>query len=122
MELPGDALFEHDPAEPAHSLAAKLAALGHPARIAILRHLSSKGCCCCKDVVDTFDLAQSTVSQHLKVLVSAGLVRYAPDRQRSLYAVDRDAAARLFQALSTLLETCCVEPSGCGVPKSDKKK
>ena len=122
MELPGSAFFEHDPAEPADSLAAKLAALAHPARIAILRHLSSQGCCCCKDVVDTLDLAQSTVSQHLKVLVSAGLVRYAPERQRSLYAVDRDAAARLFQAVSTLLETCCVAPSGCSVPENHKKK
>lgn len=121
MELPGDAFFEHDPAEPANSLAAKLGALAHPARIAILQHLSSQGCCCCKDVVDTLDLAQSTVSQHLKVLVSAGLVRYAPERQRSLYAVDRDAAAKLFQAVSTFLETCCVEPSGCGAPGNDKK-
>jgi DNA-binding transcriptional ArsR family regulator len=122
MDLPGTAVFERDPAEPAHSLAAKLAAISHPARIEILRHLSSQGCCCCKDVVDTLDLAQSTVSQHLKVLVSSGLVRYAPDRQRSLYAIDRDAAASLFQAVSTLLETCCAEPSGCGFPGNDKKK
>ena len=52
-----------------------------------------RGCCCCKDVVDTVDLAQSTVSQHLKVLVEAGLVRYAPDRQRSRYEIDRAAVA-----------------------------
>jgi len=112
--------LEHYPAEPAHSLAAKLAALAHPARIAILQHLSSQGCCCCKDVVETLDLAQSTVSQHLKVLVSAGLVRYAPERQRSLYVVDRDAAASLSRAVSTLLESCCLEPSACGAPGSDK--
>ena len=67
----------------------KLAALSHPARLAILRHLSMRGCSCCKDVVETIDLAQSTVSQHLKVLVEAGLVRYAPDRQRSRYEIDR---------------------------------
>lgn len=109
--------MEHHPAEPAHRLAAKLAALAHPARIAILQHLSSQGCCCCKDVVDTLDLAQSTVSQHLKVLVSAGLVRYVPERQRSLYTVDRDAAASLFEAVSNLFETCCVEPSTCGAPE-----
>ena len=59
------------------AIAAKLAALSHPARLAILRHLSMHDCACCKDVVERIDLAQSTVSQHLKVLVEAGLVRYA---------------------------------------------
>ena len=56
-------------------LAGKLAALSHPARIGILLHLAGSGPCCCKQVVERFDLAQSTVSQHLKVLVDAGLVR-----------------------------------------------
>jgi ArsR family transcriptional regulator, arsenate/arsenite/antimonite-responsive transcriptional repressor len=90
-------------------LAAKLSALSHPARLAILRHLSMRGCSCCKDVVDTVDLAQSTVSQHLKVLVEAGLVRYAPDRQRSRYELDRAAVASLSKAVSGLLDSCCVE-------------
>jgi len=90
-------------------LAAKLSALSHPARLAILRHLSMRGCCCCKDVVDTVDLAQSTVSQHLKVLVEAGLVRYAPDRQRSRYEIDRAAVASLSKAVSGLLDSCCVQ-------------
>ena len=121
MDLPGDA-FEQNPVETANGLAAKLAALAHPARLEILRHLSSQDFCCCKDVVDSLDLAQSTVSQHLKVLVSAGLVRYAPDRQRSLYAIDRDAAASLSQSISTLLETCCAEPLRCGFPGKDKNK
>jgi ArsR family transcriptional regulator len=91
------------------ALAAKLAALSHPARLAILRHLSMRGCSCCKDVVDTVDLAQSTVSQHLKVLVEAGLVRYAPDRQRSRYEIDRAAVASLSRAVSGLLDSCCVQ-------------
>ena len=90
-------------------LAAKLSALSHPARLAILRHLSMRGCSCCKDVVDTVDLAQSTVSQHLKVLVEAGLVRYAPDRQRSRYELDRAAVASLSKAVSGLLDSCCVQ-------------
>lgn len=122
MNAPGNAPFERNPAETADGLAVRLAALAHPARIEILRHLSSNGACCCKDVVGTLDLAQSTVSQHLKVLVSAGLVRYAPDRQRSLYAIDRDAAASLSQSVSTLLDTCCAEPLGCRFPGKDKNK
>ena len=44
---------------------------------------------------EKFDLAQSTVSQHLKVLVEAGLVKFAPDRQRSRYEIDREALAGL---------------------------
>ena len=91
------------------ALAAKLSALSHPARLAILRHLSMRGCSCCKDVVGTVDLAQSTVSQHLKVLVEAGLVRYAPDRQRSRYELDRAAVASLSKAVSGLLDSCCVQ-------------
>ena len=68
-----------------------------------------RGCCCCKDVVGTVDLAQSTVSQHLKVLVEAGLVRYAPDRQRSRYEIDRAAVASLSKAVGGLLDSCCVQ-------------
>ena len=90
------------------ALVARLAALSHPARIAILKHLSISGCSCCKDVVETIDLAQSTVSQHLKILVEAGLVRYEPDRQRSRYEIDHLAVADLSKAVSGLLDSCCV--------------
>ncbi|CCV06009.1 Transcriptional regulator [Mesorhizobium metallidurans STM 2683] len=91
-------------------VATKLAALSHPARIEILKHLSASRSCCCREVVDHLDLAQSTVSQHLKILVDAGLVRYEPDRQRSRYQVDREALAGLSASLTTLVNSCC---SGC---------
>lgn len=87
-------------------LASRLAALAHPARLEILRHLSREQCCC-KDVVQRLDLAQSTVSQHLKVLVEAGLVHYATDRRRSLYRIDASAMAQVARAVSGLVETCC---------------
>jgi DNA-binding transcriptional ArsR family regulator len=89
------------------AIAAKLAALSHPARIEILRHLAGAEACCCKEVVSRLELAQSTVSQHLKVLVEAGLVRLTPDRQRSRYEVDRKAVAALSGAVSGLLVECC---------------
>jgi ArsR family transcriptional regulator, arsenate/arsenite/antimonite-responsive transcriptional repressor len=89
------------------AVAAKLAALSHPARIEILRHLSASRSCCCREVVDHLDLAQSTVSQHLKILVDAGLVRYEPDRQRSRYQVDRDALADVSASLAALVNSCC---------------
>lgn len=90
-------------------LAATLAALAHPARIEILRHLSGLEACCCKDVVSHLDLAQSTVSQHLKVLVEAGLVRLTPDRQRSRYAVDHAALQTLSDELGGLVDACANE-------------
>ena len=91
----------------AKALAAKLAALSHPARIEILKHLSGNRACCCKDVVQQLDLAQSTVSQHLKVLVEAGLVRFSAERQRSLYEIDREALADMSASVATLVDTCC---------------
>jgi len=87
-------------------LAALMGALSHPARIEIVRHLASAEFCCCRDVVQKLDLAQSTVSQHLKILVDAGLATYEPDRQRSRYQIDREALAALSQSLAILLRTC----------------
>ena len=105
-----DLLAPPDPApadtEP-RELAARFAALSHPARIQILRHLALHECCCCGDVVQKLDLAQSTVSQHLKVLVEAGLVSFEPDRQRSRYRIDRTALAALSESVDTLVKSCC---------------
>jgi ArsR family transcriptional regulator len=89
------------------ALAGALAALGHPARLAILRHLAQHEACCCREVVERIDLAQSTVSQHLKVLVSAGLVLYEPQNRRSRYTVNRPALDRLADQVGTLLIACC---------------
>jgi ArsR family transcriptional regulator len=89
------------------TLTTRLGALSHPARLAILRHLSGSNCACCKDVVGKLDLAQSTVSQHLKVLVDAGLVRMKADRQRSLYEIDSLALTETAARLSELAATCC---------------
>ncbi len=96
-----------DPAS-AH-LAERLGALSHPARLEILKHLSLSARCCCKDVVGRLDLAQSTVSQHLKVLVEAGLVRVRPDRQRSLYEIDHVALAETAEGVAALA-ACCQPP------------
>ena len=50
-------------------------ALAHPARIAILNHLVKTKSCVCGDIVDELPLSQSTVSQHLKELKEAGLIK-----------------------------------------------
>ncbi|MGE3366759.1 MAG: ArsR/SmtB family transcription factor [Rhizobiaceae bacterium] len=91
----------------AKQLADKLAALSHPARIGILLQLGGAGPCCCKQVVEHFDLAQSTVSQHLKVLVEAGLVRHSSKAQRSFYEIDPEAMAGVSSAFAALAANCC---------------
>ena len=72
-----------------------LAALSHPVRMKILRHLCRTETCCCKEVVEQFDLAQSTVSQHLKVLKEAGLIQGTIDGPRVCYCIDPDGLRRL---------------------------
>ncbi|TPM37377.1 metalloregulator ArsR/SmtB family transcription factor [Mesorhizobium sp. B2-3-4] len=89
------------------AIATRFAALSHPARIEILRHLAAHRSCCCGEVVERLDLAQSTVSQHLKILVEAGLVRFEPDRQRSRYQLDHAALADISASLAALINSCC---------------
>ncbi len=76
-------------------LAALSKALGHPARVKILRILVRKNACICGDIVEELPLAQSTVSQHLKVLKDAGLIRGDVDGPRVCYCVEPRALRRL---------------------------
>jgi ArsR family transcriptional regulator len=70
-------------------------ALGHPARVAILRLLLERGDCQCGVIVDRLPLAQATVSQHLKVLKDAGLIRGEIDPPRVCYCVNPRSIQRL---------------------------
>jgi len=70
-------------------------ALGHPARVKILRILVRRDACICGDIVDELPLAQSTVSQHLKVLKEVGLIRGDVDGPRVCYCVESRALRRL---------------------------
>ena len=79
-------------------LAAFGKALGHPARVAILRQLSERGECICGEIVSSLPLAQATVSQHLKVLRDAGLVQGEIDGPRVCYCVNPETVKR-FQKL-----------------------
>jgi ArsR family transcriptional regulator len=76
-------------------LAALAKAIAHPARVQILRLLVRKTACVCGDIVDELPLAQSTVSQHLKVLKEAGLIRGEVDGPRVCYCVEPGALRRL---------------------------
>lgn len=70
-------------------------AIAHPARVQILRMLVRKTACVCGDIVDELPLAQSTVSQHLKVLKEAGLIRGEVDGPRVCYCIEPGALRRL---------------------------
>jgi ArsR family transcriptional regulator len=76
-------------------LASLSKALGHPARVKILRILVRRSTCICGDIVDELSLAQSTVSQHLKVLKDVGLIRGDVDGPRSCYCIEPRTLRRL---------------------------
>jgi ArsR family transcriptional regulator len=87
-------------ADEALALLAK--ALGHPARVQIVRLLVRREACVCGDIVDELPLAQSTVSQHLKVLKEAGLIRGDIDGPRVCYCVEPRTLRRLKALVGSL--------------------
>lgn len=94
------------------SMAALAKAMAHPARIRILRLLHITPGCIGGDIVDAVGLAQSTVSEHLRVLKSAGVITGEIDGPRICYALNTAAVAPLVAFLSSLtppsVEASCV--------------
>lgn len=82
-------------AEADEELATLARALGNTARVQILRLLLRRGACICGEIVDELPLAQSTVSQHLKVLKEAGLIRGDIDGPRVCYCIEPRTLRRL---------------------------
>lgn len=77
-----------------HAVLAEVAkALAHPARLAILEILAARDSCLCGEIVGELPLAQATVSQHLKVLVEAGLITLTRKGISSCYCIDAAAVA-----------------------------
>ncbi len=98
-------------------LAAMAKALGHPARIAILRTLAQSPCIC-GEIVEESPLAQSTVSQHLKVLKAAGWITGVLDGPRTCYSLNAEAISDFRFVLDPALEqwegACnCSDGSSC---------
>ena len=78
-------------------------ALGHPARVAIMRLLLRNGECVCGRIVDVLPQAQATVSQHLKVLKQAGLVKGEVEGQKVCYCANPEEVERLRDLVGKLL-------------------
>jgi ArsR family transcriptional regulator len=98
------------------ALAARLKALGHPARVEILRVLAEHGTCICGEVVEVLPLAQSTVSQHLKVLKEAGFVRGEVEGPKSCYCLDQKVIEQFRSEFDKLLARLS---SGIPQPKEE---
>ena len=90
----------HD--EEREQLALLCKALAHPARVQIVQFLAGVETCFCGDIVKQLPLAQSTVSQHLKILKEAGIVQGEIDGPRTCYWLSRDRLAQLKSLISRL--------------------
>ena len=89
-------------------------ALGHPARVRILRLLLSRDACYCGELVEELPLAQATVSQHLKVLKDAGLVVGEVEGLRTCYCASRDRLSELHELIGGFIADAVeVDTSGC---------
>lgn len=92
-----------------HALASAHKALSHPARLMILSALGQCQQSCCGDICSDLPLAQSTVSQHLKVLREVGFIEPVPSGMRNHYKLNReklawyqDQSAQFFDQLGEL--------------------
>jgi DNA-binding transcriptional ArsR family regulator len=84
---------------------AKIArALGHPARVAIIEYLLKTNACICGDIVNELPLAQPTVSQHLKELKNAGIIKGEIEGNAICYCIDEQAIENINNYFSTVLE------------------
>lgn len=77
-------------------------AIAHPVRLRLLRILIARKACVCGELVGQFDLAQSTISQHLKILKQYGLVQGEIDGPKVCYCVAPEVLARLKSLLAAL--------------------
>lgn len=81
-------------------------ALAHPARIAILQHLSKFNRCVNGEMVETLGLAQATISQHLKALKDAGLINGKIEGTSMSYCVNKAVFSDMQMAFGSLFESC----------------
>jgi DNA-binding transcriptional ArsR family regulator len=86
-------------------LAVMLKAIAHPARLAILQSIIASNTCICGDLVGQLSLAQATVSQHLKELKNAGLIKGSIEGASICYCIDPEAWKMLKETLNELFDS-----------------
>lgn len=87
---------------PDEELARLAWALAHPARVRLLRLLLARKACVCGELVEAMPLAQSTVSQHLKILREAGLIQGEIDGPKVCYCIDPAGLRRLKELTAAI--------------------
>lgn len=93
----------------AEKIAALAKALGHPARVQIVELLARQAECRGADVFGELPLAQSTISEHLRVLKEAGIVSSSPDGTRAVYCLNPQTLATLSEAITAVAADCCAK-------------
>lgn len=100
-------VLTHEMADTELRLAKMLKALGNPIRFQIMEMLANRQTCMTYEIVQATPLAQSTVSQHLKVLREAGLVRGEVEGPATCYCLDADGVRWLKDQIEGWLPNCC---------------
>ncbi len=96
-----------------NELATLAKALGHPARVAIIEYLIKVDTCICGDIVNELPLAQPTVSQHLKELKNAGLIKGSIDGNAVCYCIDDQTWKRFHGVLNAMFTSFLEKSSTC---------
>lgn len=96
-----------------NKLAKYAKALSHPARIAILRILIKRQSCICGDIVDELPLSQSTVSQHLKELKEAGLIKGEIEGAKVCYCIDEKELTMAKEYINEIFVSYFSSKTGC---------
>ncbi|MFO8054172.1 MAG: metalloregulator ArsR/SmtB family transcription factor [Bacteroidales bacterium] len=93
-------------------------ALGHPARLAILKYLAGIKTCICGDISEELPLSRTTVNQHLKELKKAGLISGTVDGVKTNYCINPEKIKWLEKTLSSFLEEIKTDPDFIEIEKN----
>jgi DNA-binding transcriptional ArsR family regulator len=96
-----------------NSIATLLKAFGHPARVAIMEYLMKVDTCICGDIVNELPLAQPTVSQHLKELKNAGLIKGNVEGNAICYCIDEKAIVKLQNYFANISAKLTNQKNNC---------
>lgn len=96
-----------------NELATLAKALGHPARIAIIDYLLKTESCICGDIVNELPLAQPTVSQHLKELKNAGIIKGNIEGNTICYCIDDITWHKFKGFINTFFQTYDLKKNNC---------
>jgi DNA-binding transcriptional ArsR family regulator len=88
-------------------------ALGHPARVAIINLLLKKQTCICGDIVDELPLSQSTVSQHLKELKEAGIIKGEISGVKTCYCIDENNWSKMGALFNKIFDAYAAPKKCC---------